>query len=143
MKLRSYFTLALLVSCITAYTVARTTEEHADLEETHGTRGGSVQEVTSMQALNTIIAQNKKVVVDVYGAWCGPCKRMAPDYAKLPGAFNDILFVKIQVEVIDASLGVRSIPTLICYVDGQKVSQSSGAKSFNDLKNYVNSVFNS
>lgn len=141
MKLRSCYTLALLVSCMSAYTVARTTEQ--DFEETHGTRSGSVQEVMSMDELNTIIAQNKKVVVDVYGAWCGPCKRMAPDYAKLPGAFSDILFVKIQVEQTDGSLGVRSIPTLICYIGGKKVSQESGAKSFNDLKNYVNSVFNS
>lgn len=143
MKLRSCYTLALLLSCITPYTIARTTEQHTDLEETHRTRSGSVQEVTSMQELNDIIAQNKLVVVDIYGTWCAPCKKMAPEFAKLPAAFSDIVFVKIQVEAIDASLGVRSIPTLICYNNGQKVSQASGAKSFNDLKNYISSVFNS
>ena len=137
MKSRSYYALVLLLSCVAPITTIRAT----DSDEVHH-RAGSVIEAHSLAELNQIIANNKNVVVDIYGSWCGPCKKMAPEFAKLPSAFSDIIFVKIEVGSIGNAFGVRSIPTLICFKDGQNVSQVAGAKSFNDLKNYVSSIFN-
>lgn len=152
MKLRSYYALALLLSCISPITSLRA-EHQNDLEcitdfddqsDPH-VRAGSMIEATSVSQLNAIIANNPRVVVDFYAPWCGPCKRMAPEFAKLPGAFSDIVFVKISVDILGVSstFGIKSMPTIICYKDGQKASQVSGAKSFNDLKNYVSGVFHS
>lgn len=137
MKSRSYYALVLLLSCVAPITTIRATDS-----EELSTRSGSVIEVHSLAELNQIVANNERVVVDIYGSWCGPCKKMAPEFAKLPGAFSNIVFVKIEIGSAGDAFGVRSIPTLICFKNGQKVSQVSGAKSFNDLKNYVNSVFN-
>ena len=139
MKLRSYYTLALLLSCA-ATTIVLRADEVTTQEQ--GTRSGSVLEAQSMAELKSIIANNANVVVDVYGSWCGPCKKMAPEFAKLPGTFSNIVFVKIEVEQVDNSFGnIRSVPTLICFKNGQKVNVSAGSKSFNELQKYVSSIF--
>ena len=71
------------------------------------------------------------VLVDFYADWCGPCKMMAPlldDVAKeMAGA---LLVVKVnsdQNPVSPQHFGVRGIPTLILFKDGQEVSRQVGA----------------
>lgn len=137
MKLRSYFTLVLLFSAVTPTIIM-----HADDQE-HRNRAGSVVEVHSVQELNAIIANNERVVVDFYAPWCGPCKRMSPEFAKLPAAFPDTVFVKISVDLsgVSGTFGIKSMPTLIFYKNGQRVSSFAGFKSFIDLKNYVINTF--
>ncbi len=80
------------------------------------------------------------VLVDVWAAWCGPCKAIAPIIDEIS---NDY-FGKIKVGKFDAdanrdkvmSLGVRNIPTIFLYKDGQIVDQMSGGgakKKFTDF----------
>lgn len=80
------------------------------------------------------------VLVDVWASWCGPCKLIAPIIDEISGEYLD----KIKVGKCDAdanrekvmSLGVRNIPTIFLYKDGQIVDQMSGAgnkKKFTDF----------
>jgi thioredoxin 1 len=70
------------------------------------------------------------VLVDVKAEWCSPCKQIAPIVDMISGEYVG----KLKVGVVDADkspatvekLGVRSIPTLIVYKDGKKVSSSTG-----------------
>lgn len=70
------------------------------------------------------------VLVDVMADWCGPCKQIAPIVDMISGEYAG----RLKVGVVNADkapatvekLGVRSIPTLIVYKDGKKVSSTTG-----------------
>ncbi len=71
------------------------------------------------------------VVVDFWADWCGPCKMMAPVFAK---AARDhagrMLFAKVDTEsegAIAQQFGIRSIPTLIVFQQGRENARMSGA----------------
>ena len=71
------------------------------------------------------------VVVDFWAEWCGPCKMMAPEFAKAAEQVQPkAIFVKLDTErnqMSAAQLGIRSIPTLMIFRDGQVVAQQAGA----------------
>jgi thioredoxin 2 len=71
------------------------------------------------------------VVVDFWADWCGPCKMMAPVFARVAGELEPgIRFLKLDTEAapdIAARYGVRSIPMLILFRNGTVVAQRAGA----------------
>ena len=71
------------------------------------------------------------VVVDMYADWCGPCKMMAPVMDSLSEDYDDVKFVKINVDNnpdVAAKFGVQSIPNFVFIKDGQKVDQVVGTR---------------
>jgi thioredoxin 1 len=76
------------------------------------------------------ISKDKKVVIDFFAAWCGPCKRIAPDYEKLADKYTDIEFVKCDVD--DSSelaelFEVESLPTFLLINNLKVVHKIVGA----------------
>ncbi|MFZ2538844.1 MAG: thioredoxin [Oscillospiraceae bacterium] len=73
------------------------------------------------------------VLVDFYADWCGPCKMITPIVEELAEEYSDSLkVVKLNVDDADkiaTNYSVRSIPTLILFVDGQPKKQVVGFKS--------------
>lgn len=71
------------------------------------------------------------VVVDFWADWCGPCKMMAPEFAKAAAAMEPQLrFAKLDTEAAEeqaAAHGIRSIPTMILFQDSKEVARQSGA----------------
>lgn len=81
---------------------------------------------------NKLIARTTvPVVVDFWADWCGPCKTMAPEFAKAAAALEPALrFAKLDTEAAQneaAAMGIRSIPTMILFKNGQEVARHSGA----------------
>ena len=138
MKRHTHYALILLLSC--AVPAPRI---HADSPDSHRNRAGALIEATSLQQLQSIIANNENVVVDFYASWCGPCKRMGPEFAKLPQSFQsqNIVFVKIEVGLAGNAYGVKMLPTIVCFSSNKEINRSSGFKAFNDLSNYVKGAF--
>jgi len=70
------------------------------------------------------------VVVDFWADWCGPCHMMAPVFAKLAGEFRGRLkFAKLDVDANPATAdayGIRGIPTLIVFRDGEEADRIVG-----------------
>lgn len=70
-------------------------------------------------------------VLDVWAPWCGPCKMMAPAYAKSAAAFGgDIRFLKLNSEQYPnatSALNIKGIPALFFFNNGKLVSRQSGA----------------
>ena len=73
----------------------------------------------------------KKVLIDFYADWCGPCKMVSPFVDQIAEENPQYLVAKINVDEepeLAAAFGVSSIPTLVVMKDGQIINQSMGAR---------------
>jgi len=86
--------------------------------------------------------KNKLVLVDVWAEWCGPCKMIAPIVDQISVDFQGKLSVgKLDADTnrdIVKELGVRNIPTIILFKDGEVVDKSVGAVTKEKLTEMIN-----
>ena len=83
------------------------------------------------------------VVVDFWAEWCGPCKMMAPEFAKAATQRPGVRFVKLETEEAQAiaqRYAIRSIPTLAVFRGGKEVARVSGAMQASQLVGWIDST---
>jgi thioredoxin 1 len=101
-------------------------------------------DVTDEQFQNEVLAADVPVLVDFWAPWCGPCRMVGPIVEELAGEYGERLKVtKINTDVspMNASrLGIRGIPTLILFRDGQEVDRVVGALPKAALKQRIDAV---
>jgi thioredoxin 1 len=82
---------------------------------------------------NSEIAKNELIVVDFWAPWCGPCRMVGPLIEELASEYGGkVIFGKLNVDenmVVPSRFGVRGIPTMIIFKDGQAVDTLVGACS--------------
>ena len=81
------------------------------------------------------------VVVDFWAEWCGPCKQIGPSLEEISSEMEGkIKVVKVDVDTnpsAAASLGVRGIPALFLFKDGEVLSNKTGAAPKAALKSWI------
>ena len=87
-----------------------------------------MENVTAEQ-VKQLQAEGKKLLVDYWATWCGPCKSLIPRLEAMESKYPDITFVKINVdENTDSALqlGIRSVPTVMIYKGDELINRSTG-----------------
>jgi thioredoxin 2 len=81
------------------------------------------------------------VVVDYWAPWCGPCRRVAPELARVAERqAGRALVVKVNTDVLTdlgQRFGIRSIPTLAVFAGGREVSRTTGARPAEEIEAFI------
>ena len=90
---------------------------------------------------NDIINVNKPVLVDFYADWCQPCKMVTPILKQVKDELGEqVRIIKINVDqnpVVSAKYGIRSIPTLMLFKNGQVRFNQAGVIPASEIKRIV------
>ncbi len=102
------------------------------------------KETTDQSFETDVLGSGKPVLVDFWAEWCGPCRQLAPIIDELSKDKGDKLEVfKINIDKnpeIPTKHGIRGIPTLIVFKDGQAIATKVGALPKSALYEWVDSV---
>ncbi len=101
----------------------------------------SILHVTDSSFEDEVLKSEQAVIVDFWAEWCGPCKMIAPILDELAGQYKDKLTVaKINIDEnqnTPQTYGVRGIPTLILFKDGDVVATKVGTASKSQLEAFI------
>ena len=88
-----------------------------------------VKEINGLNELTEVVNNNKKVLVDIWAVWCGPCKMLSPIVDKVAEDTTDLTVVKVNIdenEDVASKFGVEAIPTLLVFEDGKLKNSNVG-----------------
>ena len=100
----------------------------------------TVVKVTDSEFENLVLKSEKPFLLDFWAEWCGPCKMIAPVLEQIAEEKADIIIGKINVDENSQTatkFGIRGIPTLMLFKNGEAIGTQVGALSKNDLEKFI------
>lgn len=102
-------------------------------------------EISSVK-LQEKINNGEKVIVEFWAEWCGPCRMMKPTFEKVASENNsDVQMYTMNVDLnreVSAALGIRSIPTIKIFNNGQDIETKVGVLSESQINGLVTELIN-
>jgi thioredoxin 1 len=92
--------------------------------------------VDGQSQLNDVVAEYDVVLTDFYADWCGPCQMLEPVVETI-AAETDAAVAKVDVDAnqqLAGAYGVRGVPTLILFADGEQVEEMVGVQGEEQLR---------
>ena len=100
----------------------------------------SAIQVTKENFQEIVVNADRKVLLDFWAPWCGPCRMVLPIVEEIAGEREDIVVGKVNVDEqpeLAERYGVMTIPTLIVFENGEELQRSVGAKNKKAILNMV------
>jgi thioredoxin reductase (NADPH) len=95
------------------------------------------------ETFKSTIAENRLVLVDFWAGYCRPCEAFAPIYDSSARTHPDVMHGKVDTQAepeLAATLGIRSVPTIMAFRDGVLVYSQAGAMRPAVLENLITQV---
>jgi thioredoxin 1 len=93
---------------------------------------------------DVVIKSNKPVIVDFWAEWCGPCRMVSPIVKEISEEYSEkVIVAKLDVDSnpsVSARFGIRNIPTILFFKNGQIVDKQVGAVPKSTLVNKLNAI---
>jgi thioredoxin 1 len=101
----------------------------------------ATKSVTDQSFQADVLSSSTPVLVDFWAEWCGPCRMIAPALEEISGALGDkISIVKINIDEnpeTPGKYGVRGIPTMLLFKDGELVATKVGAAPRSQIQQWI------
>lgn len=103
-----------------------------------------MEKVITDNNIDGILASGQPVLIDFWATWCGPCRVLGPTVDQIASEYEGRAVVaKCNVddcEDIAVRFGIRNIPTLLYFKDGEMVGRSTGLVSEAEIKSKLDSL---
>ena len=100
----------------------------------------ATKKIDSSNFKSDVLEASRPVVVDFWAEWCGPCKMIGPSLEEISDELDSVDIVKLNIDEnpdIAAQFGVRSIPTLMLFKNGEPASVQVGAAAKSKLLDWI------
>ena len=101
-------------------------------------------QITDANFEETVLKSDKPVLVDFWAEWCGPCRMLGPIIEELSSDYDGKAIIgKVDVDSnqqFAAQYGVRNIPTVLIFKDGELVNRQVGVSQKNVYSEYIEAL---